>query len=161
MNTSIFQFFYGFAHQSQVMDSLIVFCAVYLPYVVIALAVLFMFLHRRSFRELSLVLFSGVFAWILSKILKLVINMPRPFDALPNVHSLFAETGHTFPSGHAAFFSAIAFSIFFYHKKVGTVFILLALVIGIARIAGGVHFPLDILGGFLLGYIIARFLRSA
>jgi undecaprenyl-diphosphatase len=159
MNNSIFYFFYNFAHQSSFADALIKFCAVYLPYVVILFAVVFMLFHHRSFRELSRVLFSGIFAWILSKLLKLLIHTPRPFDALSNVRSLFPENGYSFPSGHASFFFALAFAIFFFHKRVGWVFLSAALVIGLARIAGGVHFPIDILGGAVLGYAVARFLR--
>ena len=82
-----------------------------------------------------------------------------PFIALQNVSALFNESGFAFPSGHATFFSAIGFALFRNHKKVGYIFILFAILIGIARVAAGVHFPLDILGGFLLGWLISYFLR--
>ena len=92
--------------------------------------------------------------------MKYLIHTPRPFDVFPKVVSLFPETSYAFPSGHATFFMAIAFAIFFNHKKVGYVFILFALLIGVARIVSGVHFPVDILGGYILGFAIAFFLKN-
>jgi undecaprenyl-diphosphatase len=101
----------------------------------------------------------------LAYIFKFLIHTPRPFDAFTQVHSLIPESGFAFPSGHATFFMALAVSIFFYHKKAGYVFMFFALLIGLARIAAGVHFPADILGGFVLGglvsYLVAYFAKKA
>ena len=75
---------------------------------------------------------------------------------MSDVQSLIKETGFSFPSGHASFFMALACAIFISHKKAGYLFMFFALLIGIARIIAGVHFPVDILGGFILGYAISR-----
>ncbi len=168
MNNLIFFFFYNFAHQSQILDWLIVFFAVYFPYLVVMFAGLFLLFHHEVLkaesparvlwekkREITAVFLPGVTAWVVSFILKNLFQTTRPFLALTNVSSLFSESGFAFPSGHATFYSALAFSIFFLHKKAGYVFMLFALIIGVARIAGGVHFPVDILGGFLLGFVIS------
>jgi len=177
MNNQIFFFFYSFAHQSKILDALIVFFAVYFPYIVIILVALFLLFHHEVFqskepfriflqkkKEILLSFFVGVFAYIIASILKIFIHTPRPYDAFSFVHSLFPETGFSFPSGHATFYMALAVSIFFYHKKAGYIFMLFALLIGIARIIGGVHFPIDILGGFILGglisYLFAFFLKN-
>ena len=93
-------------------------------------------------------------------ILKHFIHAPRPFVALSNIHSLFSETGYAFPSGHATFFGALAVAIFFLDKKVGLRFMTFALLIGLARIIAGVHFPVDILGGFALGALVAFFVKN-
>ncbi len=173
MNNQIFYFFYNYAYQSVFFDKLVIFCAVYLPYVVLLLAGLFLLFHHdvlpssnpfkeflKKWKEICLVFFSSGLAWCISKILKIIINTPRPFDAFSNVHSLFPETGAGFPSGHATAFSALAIAIFLSHKKAGYVFIFFAFIIGIARIIGGVHFPLDIIGGFVLGSAIAYLLKK-
>lgn len=168
MNNAIFFFFYSLAHQSVFLDKGIVFLAVYFPYVVVILAGLFLLFHHEVLKaesparvfwekkkEILTVFLPGCTAWVVAAILKNVFQTPRPFLALTNVSSLFAESGFAFPSGHATFFSALAFSIFFLHKKAGYFFMFFALLIGLARIASGVHFPIDILGGFLLGFIIS------
>lgn len=173
MNNQIFYFFYNLSHKSDFLDKIFIFFADTLPYIFVLFTIIFLFYHHEIFsaekpfsafiqkwKEICLVFFSGIMAWVLAYILKILIHTPRPFDILPNVNSLFPETGYAFPSGHATFFMALAFAIFFYHKKVGYVFIFLALLIGIARIVSGVHFPIDILGGFILGSTIAFILKN-
>lgn len=170
MNNTIFYFFYNLAKQSIISSKIIIFFAVYFPYIVILLALGFLFFFRKSWREFTIVFFSGALAVIFDLILKYLIRIPRPFMMFENIHTLFSETGFAFPSGHATFFSALAFSIFFLSKKAGLsaqagyVFMFFALLIGIARIIAGVHFPIDILGGFTLGalvaYTVAYFLKN-
>ena len=170
MNNQFFLFFYNLAHQSQIFDKIIIFTAVYFPYVVIILAGLFLLFHHEIFqaenpfqiflqkkKEIFLVFFS----WILAYILKFLIHMPRPFDILPQVYPLLPENGYAFPSGHATFFMALTFSLFFLHRKAGYIFMFFALLIGFARIIAGVHFPIDILGGFILGALIAYFVKRS
>lgn len=154
MNNAIFFFFYNLAHQSKIFDGLIIFLAVYFIYIVAVLALLFL-LRCFNWKEFILVGISGSVAWFLAKVFKIFFHTPRPFDVFPQVQSLFIETGYAFPSGHTMVASAIAFALFFIHKKVGYVFMILALVIGLARVVAGVHFPIDILGGFILGGVIA------
>jgi undecaprenyl-diphosphatase len=164
MNEIIFFFFYNLAQQSVFLDKLIVFFAIYFPFIVVGLAGLFLLFYRKSWREFFLVFMSSGLAYVCSKILKILIHTPRPFDVLEGVSSLFGATGFAFPSGHATFFMALAIAIFLLHKKAGYVFMLFALLIGLARIMAGVHFPIDILGGFILGgivsYLFAYFVKS-
>lgn len=168
MNNQIFFWLYSFAHQSVWLDNLIIFCAVYLPYLVVMGAGLFLLFHHEVFKsespmqvflqkkgEILLAFFSGSLAWVLARLMKLCIHTSRPFDAFSDVQSLFPESGYAFPSGHATFYFALALSIYFSHKKAGYFFMALAFIISIARVAGGVHFPIDILGGIVLGKLVA------
>ncbi len=160
MNETIFYFFYNFAHQSVFLDKVIIFTAVYLPFVVMLLAFLYLVFYRKSLRDLIMVFFTAGVAWTIAHFLKILINTPRPFDAIANVLALFTESGQAFPSGHATFFMALAVAIFLLNKKAGYVFTLFALAIGIARIVAGVHFPIDILGGFALGAVVAYLVKK-
>ncbi len=172
MNNSIFFFFYSLAHQSKFLDTLVYFTAEVLPYITIFLAIVFLFFHKdkilsnNPFKELSqkikegvLVFLSAVLAWCASQILKFTFRIERPFTTFNEVTSLFSESGYAFPSGHATFFTALAFAIFLIHRKIGLWFIIIAIFIGIARIIAGVHYPVDILGGFVLGVLVAYFAR--
>jgi len=172
MNDTIFFFFYYLAHQAAFFDGLIVFFAVYLPYVAVILAGLFLLFHHEILKieeplkvlwekkREFLFIFSSVFlSYFFSVILKVIFHTSRPFLALTNVQALFNESSFAFPSGHATFFSALAFSLFFLHKKAGYIFMSIALLIGLARIAAGVHFPIDILGGFILGGVTAYLIK--
>ncbi|MEI7765665.1 MAG: phosphatase PAP2 family protein [bacterium] len=171
MNNLIFFFFYDMAHRSLFLDKFIIFCAQTLPYLVIFLAIIFLLFHHEIFskekpfhalaqkwKEITFVSFSVVFAWLLSIALKLFFKVPRPFLDLHNVSPLLRPADFSFPSGHSAFFMALAVAIFLYHKKIGYVFITFALLIGISRIIAGVHYPLDILGGFLFGGLVSYLL---
>jgi undecaprenyl-diphosphatase len=160
MNQAIFYFFYNFAHQSSLGDGLIIFFAKYFPFLVIVAAALFLFFYHKRWREVVVAISSGAVAWFVAKFLKIIIHTPRPFDAWPGVESLVAENGYAFPSGHATFMMALAVSIFFSHKKAGYIFMFFALIIGLARVAAGVHTPVDILGGFVLGFLIAYLLKN-
>ncbi len=168
MNNDIFYFFYSFAHQSTLGDYLIIFFAEIFPYIILVLAFLFVLCHKdiqkvknpfyllkQKWREILIVFFSSVLAWIIGYLFKNIFMELRPFLALPNVMPLWVEGGYAFPSGHSTTFMALAFSIFLIHKKVGYLFILSALIIGITRIMAGVHYPVDILGGFVLGILIS------
>lgn len=50
-----------------------------------------------------------------------------------------------------SFIFALAAIIFFYNKRWGSWYMFLGLVMGVARIYTGVHWPLDIVGGIGLG----------
>jgi len=160
MNNTIFFFFYSLAHQSIFFDKVIVFFAVYFPYIVILLALIFLFFYNKSRKEFILICFSGGLALAVAEILKFLFHTLRPFAIFPQVLSLFLENGYAFPSGHAAVFSAMAFALFFTHKKAGYVFMFFAFLIGLARIIAGVHFPIDILGGFIIGILVAYFVKN-
>ncbi|MEK7088548.1 MAG: phosphatase PAP2 family protein [Patescibacteria group bacterium] len=160
MNDTIFYFFYNLAHQSVFFDKLVVFFADTFPYIVILFAVIYLFFYKKDWKDFFIIFISSGFAWLLSYIFKFLFHTGRPFDIFPKVISLFNESGYAFPSGHATFFMALAVALFFLDKKVGYIFIFFAFLIGIARIIAGIHFPIDILGGFIIGFVIAYFLKN-
>ena len=59
---------------------------------------------------------------------------------------------NSFPSGHTGCVFAVA-SVLFYMmpKKVGIPAMIIASLVGISRLYVGVHYPTDIIGGFLIG----------
>ncbi|MEK7175532.1 MAG: phosphatase PAP2 family protein [Patescibacteria group bacterium] len=163
MNNNLFLFFYNFSHQFLWLDNLIIFFAEYFPYLVVILAVCFFFreflAHEGSLtslmQKLFLIFCVPPITYIISIFLKNLFQVARPFLEFPNIIPLLQENGFSFPSSHTAFFSSLGFAIFFINKKAGYFFIFFALLIGFARIMAGVHFPVDILGGFVLGFLVS------
>ncbi len=112
---------------------------------------------KKELRMLIGVFLAGILSrFIFTEIIRYFYNRPRPFEVLQNVHQLIQhEAGGSFPSGHAAFFFALATGIFFYRKWWGVLFYALALAIGLARVAAGLHWPSDILAGAVVGIFSA------
>ncbi|MDQ5954218.1 MAG: hypothetical protein QG583_146 [Patescibacteria group bacterium] len=167
MNETIFYFFYNLAHQSTFFDQIVTFIAEPFGDIVIVSAVTFLLFHheifgkkhptaelKRKWKEIILVFFTALVARGITEVLKYSIQAERPFVKLQGVQSLFLETDPAFPSGHATFFMGLAVAIYLTHKKTGYIFIFFALLIGLARVIAGVHFPIDILVGFILGILV-------
>jgi membrane-associated phospholipid phosphatase len=181
LNNQIFLFFHGLANKSQLQNEAIFFIAETLPYIVVLSATAFLLFHhdilrikshpnkddiwnsfktfKQKWKEIILVFFSGISALLIATVLKYVIATQRPHLEFLNIYPLIYKMDYSFPSGHSTFFMAVAVAIFFSHKKAGYIFIFLALLIGLARITAGVHFPIDIAGGFVLGIIISCLVR--
>jgi undecaprenyl-diphosphatase len=154
MNTAIFQYFHSFAGQSIFLDNLIIFCAKYLPYLMVAALSLFLVLSRDRRQELKMILYavaSAVLArLVITEIIRYFYYSPRPFMVFDFTPLLYDFAG-SFPSGHAAFFFALATIIFLFHKKWGIAYFTGTFIICISRIMVGVHWPSDILGGMIVG----------
>jgi undecaprenyl-diphosphatase len=171
ISDNIFFKLYSLAHQSKIVDTLIVFCAEYLPYLVVIFIVIYILYQdlgdfdwrnpfgiiKKRINQLTNIFIPAISAWVLTSILKSIFSSPRPFIKFKEiVNPLFTHGGmDSFPSGHATFYMALALSIFLINKKLGWVYFFIALVIGLARIMTGIHFPIDILAGYLLGLIVA------
>jgi len=156
MDEVVFQALYGFAYQSGFTNWLITLVAEYLAYVAIIVAI-FIISFNSSWRvRMEMFFFTSltvlISRWIITEPLRYFILRPRPPLAL-GVTSLFHESAPAFPSGHASVFFALAFAMFFFNKKWGYWFLAFAIFNGLARVAAGVHWPSDILGGAIVGLI--------
>jgi undecaprenyl-diphosphatase len=112
-------------------------------------------------REVFIVGISVASAYLVTLILKILVHAPRPFVALPNIHPLVIETPYdSFPSGHATVFFALAVAMVMYDKKWGIVFFIIAILVSLSRVIAGVHFPIDILAGAIIGSFVGYFVHT-
>ena len=170
MNVVIFEFFNSLAGRNSFLDGLVEFFAVYLGIALLLFAIFFLLFHRHSewlteeseqvfkkrTKEILIILISVFGAWLVAYFTKNVLEMPRPFLVLPDVNLLFPHGGFdSFPSGHATAFAALATALYFVHRRLGKWYFAGAVLIGLARVAAGIHFPLDILGGLVLGILVS------
>ncbi len=126
-----------------------------------AIAVLCLFLWanqslRRSY-AFPVTMMAGVTV-ILKFLIKSAVARPRPDAA----DFLIEQGGTSFPSGHALTAMAVFFLLYLLIKRdkiwekkrrpLMAVALILAFFIGLSRIYVGVHYPLDVLSGWLLAW---------
>jgi undecaprenyl-diphosphatase len=89
----------------------------------------------------------------------LLWDRPRPFESHSGVHLFVAPSNDpSFPSDHATGAFAIAVSLYLRSRRVGLLALAMAVVVALARIAVGVHYPADVIGGALVGTTAALLL---
>lgn len=127
------------------------------PTVTIILAVLITLTILRKHKKDALIFsFTLLFGMLLNLLLKDLFHRSRPLF-LPLAH----ETSYSFPSGHAMnafiFYTCISFIILRKMKNRKLSFmlmflsVLMILLIGLSRIYLGVHYPSDVLAGYIAG----------
>lgn len=95
-------------------------------------------------------------AWAISESIKYLFPTLRPFAVNGGkIDVLIKPFDGAFPSGHTAESFALAVTIFMHDKKIGSLFLIGALLVGVARVLANVHYPVDIVGGAFLGTIVA------
>ncbi len=167
LNQRIFEFFFGLSRVNFILDAALVFLAKFLPYFLV-LGFLVLIFYKSSSRRrlifyieaaLSLILGSG----LLVQFFRFFYSHPRPFEEMGFMPLIAGPESSSFPSNHAAILFALSLLVFYLNRRVGLWFFILSLLNGLARIAVGVHWPLDILGGTLVGvlaaYLVHRWLE--
>ena len=145
------------------MDAVGVLLAQYLPYAMAIGAVVFI-IRFQGQRARTLLLIEAILAVVLSRgiiteLIRFFYHHPRPFAAL-GFESLIPESGWSFPSGHAAAYFALATILFLFNTEWGILYYGLAFINGLARIYAGVHWPLDIVGGIIVGTASAAIIHA-
>ena len=111
--------------------------------------------------------FAGTIAatWLSLAVIKLVVHRPRPDASLLPFPFSPAETDASYPSGHAAFVTAVVVTIVlgvtagrsrWLARIIGG---LLILGVGAALVVDGVHFPSDVIASIVWGIVIAPLAR--
>ncbi len=161
-NLTVFELIHGWSGHFVFADVAAIFFAEYLPYLLVVGFLVLVFRQpgpRRKFYlfaegSLAVILARG----IVTESVMFFYRTVRPF-ALLGFSPLINESGSSFPSGHMAWFFALAIVVWFADRKWGAWYFALAALMGIARIYAGVHWPVDILGGVAIGLASGWFIH--
>ena len=159
MNDWLFALINGLANRSVIADALMISISKLVPYLYILMLA---WLYVKGFRTGSFKLRGESFATgvllvlclIGSFILGSMFYENRPFvDHQVNLIVSHAADA-SFPSDHAVGTMAIASGILFYHWSLGTKMVYGSILVGFSRVFVGNHYPGDILGAFILVWVI-------
>ena len=151
----LFNLLHDLSGRSWPLDWVGVFFAEYAPYFLLIAALILGIKEKNQRRKivyfsvlaLSILLSRGVF----TETIRYFYYQPRPYAALDFAPLVSHDSVGSFPSGHATFYFALAFGIFYFKRRAGIWFLSVAALMGIARIYAGVHWPLDIVSGAVIG----------
>lgn len=110
---------------------------------------------RRRVRVAAAVLLAGFAAWLASAQLKDAVDRPRPAGVGAEVVVRDEVRGNGYPSSHASVATATLVAAALATRRPVAAALALGAVVGVARLAVGVHLPLDVLGGLGLGALSA------
>ena len=159
----VFNFFHSLSGKFWLIDWIWIFFAEYVPYFLVFAAAYLIFQERGRKRiyyfalmSLPVILSRGV----ITEIIRFFYKRERPFSSLDFSPLVSADAFDSFPSGHAAFFFALALSVYFLNRKAGRWFFAFVCLMALARICAGIHWPLDVLFGAVIGLLSAFLARK-
>lgn len=127
------------------------------------IAILLILLLRKNTRRYGAVgVVSLGVATAIYFVLNRIVRRTRPFLAVKGLTMLGSKPlNYSFPSGHTTSAFAVAVVVFLcLPRKFGIPALILAALIAFSRLYIGVHYPTDVLTGFLIGTITAIVVRA-
>lgn len=160
MNYAIFQIINGFAGHYTVLDKVMIFIALYSPIIYGLLMVIQWFIGGDDGKKVSMEeFFAAVIALSANFIISRFYFEPRPF-VTHKVNLLVKHPSDaSFPSDHLSGGSAIAFTQLKGNKLIGAVMMMLTILLLIARVYVGVHYPVDVVAGFVIGFLSSKLVK--
>lgn len=126
--------------------------------IIFLLIILLVMLNSKNKKLGMFFLLDIIICYLINLFIKNVVARPRPFK-----YMLIYESGYSFPSAHSmlavAFYGYLIFIVLKYIKRKDlkifciAMIVFLTILVGVSRVCLGVHYPSDVLCGFLLGYI--------
>lgn len=106
---------------------------------------------KKSYAILAVA--SGILTLILAKIGSHLYYDPRPFVSDHVIPYFGHSTDNGFPSDHTLLAAFLAFFTLGYNRKIGGLLLIVAILIGGARVIGGVHHGIDVIGSLVIAGI--------
>lgn len=96
-----------------------------------------------------------------NQVISHAVREPRPYVTYPHALVLVARAADfSFPSDHTVVAGALTLGLFFVHRGLAVVAMVLAILLAFARIYVGAHYPADVVGGLLIGALVCATLLA-
>ena len=112
------------------------------------------YLQQGLGTQVGIYLFIPASGFVILSFLRKKINAPRPYEVWEIVPLLDRDSpGKSMPSRHV--FSATIISMACLHASlsVGVILLVLSALLGLVRVSGGVHYPKDVVVGYICGLV--------
>jgi len=112
------------------------------------------YLQEGFGKQVLMYVFIPVSGFVILSFLRKKINAPRPYEVWEIVPLLDRDSsGKSMPSRHV--FSATIISMACLHASlsVGVILLVLSALLGLVRVSGGVHYPKDVVVGYICGLV--------
>ena len=129
------------------------FMTVVMPMIYLTLLAI-TYLQQGLGKQVGIYLFIPASGFVILSLLRKKINAPRPYEVWEIVPLLDRDSpGQSMPSRHV--FSATIISMACLHASLtmGMICLTLSAFLGLVRVLGGVHFPKDVVVGYICGLV--------
>ena len=112
------------------------------------------YLQEGLGKQVLIYVFIPASGFVILSLLRKKINAPRPYEVWEIVPLLDRDSpGQSMPSRHV--FSATIISMACLHASLsaGVILLVLSALLGLVRVLGGVHFPKDVVVGYICGLV--------
>ena len=163
-DTTVYHFINGFAGRSNILDTIMIFFAKDALEIYAALFIIAWFvLPKKDINNrhaLVMAGLSGVLALIINLVISHIWFRPRPFTVFQKgtfTQLVPHSPDASFPSDHASGSWGFAAGSWGKQQKwISYTFTIIAVIVMIARVFVGVHYPTDVIGGMVIGIIASR-----
>ena len=97
-------------------------------------------------------------SFVLLSVFRRTVNFPRPYEVFETPPVIPKSTkGKSFPSRHVFCVAIIGVTALYALPKlpvIGIIILVIAVLMAVLRVCSGVHFPRDVIAGFLCGVLM-------
>lgn len=156
LDSTLFRQINGMGARHAMLDAVMIASAQYAPYFVVVLLIAIWLRWRRTPQQHALIAFvSALCSLGIGQLIGMALPRARPYLVLPARLLVPQSPDVSFPSDHATLMFAITVALWSIDRRLGIALLVLSIDVAFARVYVGVHYPGDVLGGAVLGSVVA------